>query len=283
MNAKVASIAILLLLSWAVVGGCPVNIQADVGIQADTDVDVDVDADGDVNGGSTDGSDGSSADGSPGGGAENGGTGDTTDGGAADGGDASDDGSGGDSTPDDTVPDDGSDGADVPGDDGSQTPFAGTYSGEVTRVKHEAVVQGDWKLEQIWTTPFSVTFDESGLPTAFVVPAYGETEGGIEFVVEINEVGESVTLNESSGGHDVTLTATVLLATYGETSGRVVLSLEHSGQRTIEEEGTGMHVVEYELDGDNLLYSAETNYEVQLAGMVWTYWRVQTDGTLSPE
>jgi hypothetical protein len=268
MNARVGSIAmvLVLLLSWATIGGCP----------ASTDI-----ADG-VTTPDGNGSGDSSGDTTPSGGPG------SNDGTPDDPGAPADDGSGtdGGSTPDDGVPagDDGTDDdGDVPPGDDAASALAGTYSGELTNTKHEAVVEGDWKLEEVWTSPFAVTFDESGLPTAFVVPAYGETEGGIEFVVEINEVGESVTLSESAGGHDVTLTATVVLASYGETSGRVVLNLEHSGQSVVEEEGTGAHVVEYELDGDNLLYSAQTNYEVQLAGLVWSYWQVVGEGTLSPE
>ncbi len=270
MNARVGSIAmvLVLLLSWTTIGGCPASMDDADGVSpSDGNGSGDSGGDSTPSGGSN--SDGGTSDGSnaPADGASDGGT----DGGSGSG----DDASGGDTGDSGTGDDSGSDDA--------SPVFRGTYSGEMTHVKHEAVVEGDWKLEHQWTSPFSVTFDEAGLPMAFVVPAYGETEGGIEFVVEINEGGESVTLSESSEDHDVTLTATVVLASYGETSGRVVLNLEHSGQATIEEEGTGVHVVEYALDGDNLLYSAQTNYEVELAGMVWTYWRVASEGTLSPE
>jgi hypothetical protein len=270
MNVRMGSIVIVLLLSCAIIGGCPAPIDDTDGV-TNSDNNGPADSGGDTTPSGGPSSDGGTSDGS----SSPAGDGSGTDGGLTpgDGGSGSDDGGG--------TPDSGN--GDTSGGDDASPVFQGTYSGEMTHVKHEAVVEGNWKLEQQWTTSFSVTFDESGMPTAFVVPAYNETEGGIEFVVEINEVGETVTLNESSGGHDITLTATVVLANYGETSGRVVLNLEHSGQEIVEEEGTGVHVVQYELDGDNLLYSAETNYEVQLAGMVWSYWWVQSEGTLSPE
>lgn len=176
--------------------------------------------------------------------------------------------------------------ADDPNDDDVTPAFAGTFSGVVTYVKRESL-GGPLANEQQWTTTLSMTFDDNGIPTAFVVPGFLQTENGIHWVAEVSELGETVTLNESSADTDYTLTVTVALATYNETSARVVLSLIHHAEGDNEaqtQDGTGIQVVEYRLEGDELVYSALTTYEVALFfGSITALWEVDCQGTLSPE
>lgn len=275
MNAKVGIIAITVLLAWGIVGGCP---PSDDTTPLDGNTPTDSGGDGTADNDGTDGSDGTTDDGSSsdGDGADDG-SGD--DGGGTDDGSADDGGSG-----DDGSGDDGGDGDDSD-DDATQPVFTGTYKGKLTHVKRESI-GGPLGLEEEWTKAFEFAFGEDGLPTAFTIPGYGQKgPDGIEFVAEVNQVGQFVTLNESTpDGYSATLTVTVALASYNEADARVVLSLEHHGKKgNLTEDGTGVTVIQYELDGENLVYYALTDYEVNLSGLVNTLWQVESDGTLTPD
>ncbi len=256
MNVKFGFFIIAMFFAWPLMGGCPVTVDADVDINAPADVNVNADA----NAGA-----------------------DTSDAGR----ESPSDGTGGDSAlnDDSQVTNGSDDSGDSP--DNNVTPaFTGTYSGQWTRVKRESI-GGPLDSEKEWTTNEAVTFDASGLPTALIVPGYGQTQGGVDFVAEVNQVGDSVTLNESSAGYDYTLTVTVALATYGETTTRVVLNLVHHAEGSNEaqtQDGTGVQVIEYSLENGNLVYSSTTTYEVALFhGSIETIWEVTCEGTLSPE
>jgi hypothetical protein len=278
MNAKVGIIALTVLLAWGIVGGCP---PSDDTTPLDGNTPTDPGGDGTADNGGTDGTDGttdgdSSSDGD---GVDDG---SSDDGGGTDDGSADDGGSGDDGSGDDGGG--GGDGDDS-GDDATQPVFTGTYKGQLTHVKRESI-GGPLGLEKEWTKAFEFTFGEDGLPTAFTIPGYGQTgPDGIEFVAEVNQVGQFVTLTESTpDGYSATLTVTVALATYNETDARVVLSLEHHGKKgNLTEDGTGVTVIQYELDGENLVYYALTDYEVNLSGLVNTFWQVESDGTLTPD
>jgi hypothetical protein len=268
MNMKSASVLLVLLLSWALLGGCPASMD---GTGADTSADS-VPAD------SADNSNGDATPADLDGGSE-----------PSDGDDASDDGTSSDGpTSDDTgngsgdVADD--DGTDV--DDNGEPAFTGAYSGQWTRVGQESL-GGTPGREQEWTTDQTMTFGADGIPTAYIVPGYRQTEGGIDFVAEVKQLGDSVTLQESADGMDYTLTVTVALATYGETTARVVLNLIHHGEGSNEaltQDGTGVQVVEYSLQGGQLEYSSMTTYEVAwFYDSIDTTWEVSCEGTLSPE
>jgi hypothetical protein len=281
MNVKLASLAIIVLLSWSLVGGCPVSDNTtlpDDGAAADSNGDGSA-ADGGTSSGAASGSTDGGSDGSADGGSA------SDDGGEVDGGSA-DNGSPNGDDQDDGDQDGTDDGDQGDGDqDGDEvTPvFEGTYTGELACHKKESLL-GTPGAESDWTRTFSFSFDENGLPTAFVIPGYMQAEGGVEFVAEVSQLGESVTLEESFGTFTATLTVTVVAATYNETDARVVLSLEHYGdQPGVPQEGTGMHVVQYELDDGDLAYSATTTYEVLLGGQFDTTWEVACEGTLPPE
>jgi hypothetical protein len=278
MNAKTGIAVVALVLLWASVGGCPAPTDGSDD-PTDTGGSTPADTSGDAGAGdSTGGDDGSTDDGS------------SSDGGASDGADdgGTDTGSGDDSSSDDGTDGTGDSGGDDPGsgdpNDHDVTPlFAGTFSGTVTYVKSESL-GGPLGLEEQWTADRTMTFGADGLPTAFVIPGYGQTEGGIEFVAEVNEAGETVTLTETSGTYTATLTVTVALATYHQTTANVVLSLEHHGEMgSLVENGTGIQVIEYELDSGNVVYHSLTNYEVNLSDLVDTLWQVDCRGTLYPE
>ncbi|MFQ5805249.1 MAG: hypothetical protein ACE5I3_02225, partial [Phycisphaerae bacterium] len=223
MNAKFASLVIVSVLSWATVGGCPAPVDVTDGVTTPEN------NGSEDSGSSTPSSNGTNSDSGTTDGSAGPGTADSASdtsgdgmGGDADGGSApGDDGSGAD---DDADAGDSTDGDDSDDEDTSPV-FQGTYSGQIQRVKRESL-GGPLGSEQQWTTTFSITFDSHGMPTAFLVPGYGQTEGGIDFMPEVNRVGQTVTLTESSGSYSATLTVTVAVATYEETSARVVLSLE---------------------------------------------------------
>ncbi len=263
MSAKSASLLLLLFFSWAAVGGCPTTTSVDDGVGSPGDA-----APADSSSDATDG--GQDSGGASGGSAT----------GSADG--VADGDSGGD---DDSTGDDPSSGD---GDSGGDNPpvFTGTYSGQWARVGQESL-GGTPGPEVEWTTDQTITFGADGIPTAFVVPGYLQTEGGIDFVAEVNQVGDTVTLNASAGGLNYTLTVTVVLATYGETTARVVLDLIHVGDGdndALDQDGTGVQVVQYSLEDGQLEYSSTTAYEVAwFYGSIDTTWDVSCDGTLTPD
>lgn len=290
MNAKTGIAVVALVLLWATIGGCP----------APTSVPDDLTDPGGTTPADASGDDGASDDADDSAGGDGGATddGSSSDDGSADGTDdgGTDTGSGDGSSSDD----DGTDGSDdTDGDDpndGDVTPlFAGTYSGEVTCVKRESVYGGDWQLEQEWTANRTMTFDANGYPAAIVVPGYGQAEGGIEFVAEVSQVGDTDTITEAEGTYTATITVTVALATYTETTARLVLTLEHLGQSgNLLEDGTGVQVVEFELVGGGLPFTSQTTYDVDLVipddpnnpddveFRIPTGWQVDCQGTLHP-
>lgn len=251
MSAKSTSLLVLLLFAWAAVGGCPTTTSVDDGVGSPGDA-----APADSTGDATDGSQDS-------GGASGGSTTDSTDG-VGDGDSAGDGGSGGDNAP----------------------VFTGTYSGQWARVGQESL-GGTPGPEVEWTTDQTITFGADGIPTAFIVPGYRQTEGGVDFVAEVKQVGDSVTLTASADGLDYTLTVTVALATYGETTARVILDLIHVGDSdndTLDQDGTGVQVVQYSLQDGQLEYSSTTAYEVAwFYGSIDTTWDVSCEGTLTPD
>jgi hypothetical protein len=127
------------------------------------------------------------------------------------------------------------------------------------------------------TRQVSIAFDSDSLPTALVVLGYAPA-GMVtpyELVAEVNQVGQSVTLDYSDGTYDATVTVTVALASYGTTDARIVLDLVHEGEddgRT--DVGTGIQVIEYELSGGELTYSSVTSYEV-----TWQFPKISVDTT----
>jgi hypothetical protein len=269
MNTKFASLLLMLLLSWATVGGCPAPV--DGTDASDTAADT-VAADSGDDSGSDDTTSAGADDAtepSGGGGADDGGT------------------AGDDATSDDT----GSsstdlEGNDVTGDGSGQPTFTGSYVGDWTRVGQESL-GGTPGSEEEWTTNETVTFGADGVPIAFIVPGYLQREGGIDFVAEVKHVGDSVTLTASADQMDYTLTVTVSLATYGETTARVVLSLIHHGEGAndaLTQDGTGVQVIEYSLQDGQLAYQSTTTYEVAwFHGSIDTGWDVTCQGTLSSQ
>jgi hypothetical protein len=282
MNAKLASVVsvvVVLLLSSAIVG-CPNPVDvADTATTPGDSTDSGSSADA-TSGGDTTDAGGSAGDSSTGG--STGSTGDGSTGGDSSGatGDAGNTGGTGDSgSGDSTTIDDGG--------TGDVTPvFTGSYRGDLACAKYESI-GGPLSGEKTWTTTFSMTFNQDGIPTGFAVPAYRQDSGPIDLFASVNQVGESETLTltrPSSPGFSGTLTVTVASATYNETSANVILSLEHHAQQNaLTEDGTGICAIQYQLDGDNLLYSSTTTYEVNLSGLVDTIWQVECEGTLSPE
>lgn len=241
MNAKLGVMVIVLLLSSAV-AGCPgLTTVPDDGAVSDGSGTDGSAADGAL----PDGSDGASADGAGDGAATDG---DATDGDAADGSDGDSDG--------------GQDGSG--GDDGG-APLTfqarGTYSGQLDCTISESLNGEPGNVTQE-TRAISITFSADGLPDALMIPGYRPE---MQFVAEVNQVGEVVELNQSSGEYQATLTVTVGVATYSAASARIVLNLAHFGQQgNLTEEGTGTQVIQMELDGGMLMYSSLTAYDVEL-------------------
>jgi hypothetical protein len=273
MNTKTAITLLILLLSWAMIGGCPTTVDGTDSLDDLTPTDsVDTSDGDDSTPGDSDSDDGSSDDGSS----------DSPDDGSDD--PVDDDGTddGDDSNPDDN-------GDDSNPDDSGDPALSGSFSGNWTRVAQETAL-GITGPEQEWTTEETVTFGSDGIPTAFIVPGYMQTEGGIDFIAEVKQVGDSVTLEESADGLDYTLTVTVALASYDETTARVVLDLVHHGEDdegsndAETQDGTGVQVIEYSLVSGQLEYSSTTTYEVALFyGNIDTIWDISCEGTLAPE
>jgi|GEM_PF-5006345 len=164
----------------------------------------------------------------------------------------------------------------------AQTAFTGAYSGAVACTKSESL-GGPLGLEQSWNDNINFAFNADGLPIEFSIPGYGQSEGGVVFVAQVNQVGDTVTLTETQGTYTGTLTVSVAITQYDDDSGRIVLQLEHSGvKNALTEEGTGACVIEFARDGANLTYSSVTDYEVILSGMINTLWHVECTGTLAP-
>lgn len=278
MNAKLGIVLIALLFAWPLMGGCPVSDATDAG----TDLSVDDGADASAQDASSsdtgsDASDTAAGDDS------------SSDGDSSDGEDSSSDDrqdqDSGDSA------DDSGDDADDSSDDGSagdttEIAFTGSFVGQWERVGQESL-GGTPGAEEEWVTSETITFGTDGIPTAFVVPGYLQGEGGIDFVAEVKQVGDSVTLTDSADGLDYTLTVTVALANYGETTARVILNLVHVGDSdtdTLDQEGTGVQVIEYGLQDGQLEYSSTTTYDVAwFNGSIDTAWDVTCEGTLAPE
>ena len=275
MNAKIGSIVVALLLLCVTVGGCPQPV--DVGDGSGTPASSgtagssgDAASSGDANAdsgpsGSSSGDDSAGSDTS---GSTSGTSGTET--GGSDSGSASDAG-----------------GSDTGGDSGAEPAppaFAGTYSGEVTCTKREAFgFGGALGHEDEWVADFSITFDENGMATGFVVYRFGQSNPGLEVLAEVKDAGDSVVLDLSSGDHDLVLTVAVASATYDGSSANVMLNLTHVGQEFARtEDGTGIEVVQFELDGDTLEFHSVTTWEMKF-GVLDMTWQVECEGTLSPE
>jgi len=155
---------------------------------------------------------------------------------------------------------------------------------------------GELGGEQQWAATGSIAFDQSGMPTAFLVPRYMQAEGDEFFVAEVSQVGDSVSLTRTlDDGFEVTLDVTVALATYTETDARVVLNLQHHGDYGVDgngdpvkpfstQDGTGIEVIEYSLAGDQLTYYSQTTYEVAFINAnIETTWQLTCEGTLLPQ
>ncbi len=291
MNTRIGIVLIAMLLGWPLMGGCPVTVDADVELDVAADVDVSVDDD---DGSSTapdnngdDDNDGATGDDS----SDDGDSG-SDDGQDQDSGDSADDAGGDDDDSADDAGGDADDDADAdddgdPDDQGDDEPaFAGSFAGEWDRVGQESLggVPGS---EQEWTTDQTVTFGADGMPAALIVPGYLQGEGGVDFVAQVKQVGDTVMLAETVGALDYTLTVTVALATYGETTAHIVLNLIHhaEGSNAAQtQDGTGVQVIEYRLQNGQLEYSSTTAYEVTwFNGSINTTWDISCEGTLTPE
>ena len=172
------------------------------------------------------------------------------------------------------------------GNNNSNTPaetLTGTFAAAVTYTKTESI-GGPLGMEKSWSEQFSFEIDDNGIPVEYTIPGYMQTTGGIKFIAQVHQVGETATLTETSGPYTATLKVTVALAEYNDDGGRVVLELEHNGAKgSLTEAGTGMCVIEFEADGDNVTYSSETDYNILLSGLVNTRWHVEVTGTLTPQ
>jgi hypothetical protein len=219
-------------------------------------------------------------------------SGDADDGSSATGGDQADGGTS-DGQADDSGTDDGggaadgSGGGDADGSGGAVTPvFTGTYSGQWDRTGQESL-SGTPGPEEQWTTEETITFGADGIPTAFIVPGYRQTEGGIDFIAEVKQVGDTVTLDASADGMDYTLTITVAQADYGETSAHIILNLVHHGEGAndaLTQDGTGVQEIEYDLQDGQLEYTSTTAYDVAwFYGSIDTTWDITCEGTLTPD
>lgn len=260
MNAKFVGLLVILFLSWTMIAGCPTSPNLD---------------------GNDDGTPGGSADVND----DNGdSSGDADDGGSpAD--DSQDDGGAPDDQADDSGADDGGDDADDSG--GAVTPlFTGSYSGQWERTGQESL-GGTPAPEEQWTTQETITFGADGIPTAFIVPGYRQTQGGIDFIAQVKQVGDTVTLNDSADEMDYTLTVTVAQADYGETTAHIVLNLVHHGEganEALTQDGTGVQEIDYSLQGGQLEYVSTTTYDVAwFYGSIDTTWNVTCEGTLAPD
>lgn len=171
--------------------------------------------------------------------------------------------------------------------DNGDTPdetLVGSFTGILACTKTEAINDGALGIPKTWNENFAFEIDTDGIPTQYTIPGYMQAEGGIRFDADVFQVGDSVTLNETRGTYAVTLKITVALANYAANGGRVVLQLEHDGVKgALTEVGTGMCVIEFTADGDNLAYSSVTDYTVKLSGIIDTRWHVECEGTLTPQ
>ena len=162
--------------------------------------------------------------------------------------------------------------------------LTGSFAGTVAYTKTEAISGGDLQLPRTWNESFAFDIDADGIPVEYTIPGYMQTEGGIKFVASIHQVGDSVTLTETRGEYTATLQATVVLTNYGADGGSVTLQLVHNGAKgNLTEVGTGICLIEFTADGNNVAFTSTTDYAVKLNGVVNTQWHVVCDGTLTPQ
>ena len=157
----------------------------------------------------------------------------------------------------------------------------GVFSGDLTRDASTWDSLSNATIDEQDTASISITFDENGVPEAFTIPAYLHD---FEWTAEVADVGDSVTLNHTSGGYQATLVVTVAVVNYTATTGQVVFNLEHNGaEGALIEVGTGLHAIQFELDGDSLTYTAQTAYEIDWTAplQVQTTQDFDCQGTLS--
>lgn len=209
----------------------------------------------------------------------------------ADDGDDPDNGDGDDDPPDDGADDDPND-ADPndPNDDVVANPpetfeASGAFTGDMTCVVTGWDSLTNENTEKTETIAVFIDFDGSGEPDAFTIPGYLR-----DYVwrAEVANAGDSVTLNHTEdGGYEATLTVTVATVSYTATTGQVVLNLVHHGEMgALIEDGVGLCAIQFELDGQNLTYTAQTSYEVDwdtAVGDIETTENYDCQGVLAPE
>lgn len=271
MRNKLGYLTIVLMLMGGLMGGCPTGVDnpLDPNDSAATD-----DSGQSTDDGTTDGSD--STDNS----ADDG----STDDGATDNG-STDDGSTDDGSTDDGITDSGSTDNGDDNDSGStDTVLTGNFAGTVECTKTEAISGGALGLAKSWNENFAFEIDAAGIPVEYTIPGYMQSAGGIQFVAQVHQVGDTVTLTETSGTYTATLQVTVALASYNANGGSVTLQLAHNGVKgSLTEVGTGICNIEFTADGDNVTYASTTDYAVKLNGIVSTQWHVVCDGSLAPQ
>jgi len=114
---------------------------------------------------------------------------------------------------------------------------------------------------------FSTTINDSGVPTSVRVLGF---TGGPDQDAAISQVGDSATLNSTSGNLAITQIVTVTQARYTSTSADITLSIEYSATGgALSQNGTATQTIAIRVSGANLTYSANVNYSVtQLAGTI---------------
>ncbi len=110
----------------------------------------------------------------------------------------------------------------------------------------------------------AITFNSEYVPTS--LPVWG-FYFAFDQTTQKNAQGESETFSfeANSPYRDVTLTVTIIEATYNESSANVVMNLEYSAtssQLALTEQGTGTMTIEATIDGNSLNFSGIAQYNI---------------------
>lgn len=112
-----------------------------------------------------------------------------------------------------------------------------------------------------------IEFDDAGVLVGVTVLGFSGSPPGL---AEVSAAGDEDTLANLGGTTNPTLVVTVRSVLYSDDSARIVLDVEYSGQSgNLMQSGTAVQTVDVQLDGEQLRYEVDIEYDVsQVAGTI---------------
>lgn len=164
----------------------------------------------------------------------------------------------------------GGDGGDGSGDgggdgagNGGATALVGTWTGQLSCTRTQTIEGSSNPAVQTSARDLTITFDANGRPTDLVVYGYS---GQADQTVQLSQVGQSQTVNATSGSTQITQVVTVTQAIYTSSSAHLELEINYDAtQSNLTYDGTATLVIDASASADGLRYTARIEYHVTLA------------------